>query len=1235
MSRSDNTAPQNVSIKSAFSALERGSARKYLDEFPKREQERGAKTYHDSVITVMAGVGDADDGVADSQDEMSSVYRAVTFLVSSKNSHTVHVEFYEYEGRHNKAQIVCDADCTCIEGVECAHCVAVMYCIIGGIPVQGIDVNLPCPVVSASSLKPKSVLRPPDNLPPPKDGAEWYKRSLAARNSSPEHGFARQLDALYIMLRSTGGWLQNAELSQIGVCNIRERWNRIRFWDKNPRDAWSMWLALAAYSRKMGFELPGISLKWTDFNEGERLCREYARKQEDQIWIEKLSHISSASFAEEGAARHLRLLLSHNSLELEERPAEQAPYCKLSKSEQEKIIGSLEYGSERLADDCIELTSILYASRRSGDGLGVGLVERRELRAVFREAICKGVVVTRAGLPFRIAEPILRWKLQPVVDGRYPLQLVDPEGKPFNQEYLVLSGAPHWYITADTIFTGPAPLPVDLEARSPQIEIPASALESEGGVALLRKVEARLPVELESRIESLRFEPCFRVKICNEKGEGDTLVVQLYATAAEKTLRFKNGSWWDSEIDLNHDWESRVLKNTRRYTQSPKTVLPSEKIRSYDRSLLYVASRLMALSGLQARFDDSGYSRKINKQFPSWFGDWIAMIKEPLKVELDPLLEGFRSDPVSASLMLECRAAEGAIDWFDIEAKLSVSDTTLTKSEIDLLLKAEGRFVNLPGKGWRRMHLGITDADDEMCARLGLGNKDFQGEPMRIHALQLADEAAAQMLSTEQYRAIRERADQIKARVTPPVPAALRATLRPYQLEGFHFLAYLAHNNFGGILADDMGLGKTVQALCWLLWLRGECGENDEPGLVVAPKSVVDVWGKEAARYAPQLRVSILEEVSQSRLEEQRRSSDIIVLNYALLRNHAQLLCRYKWHVVILDEGQCIKNPATDTARAAFALRAERRLVLSGTPIENRLLDLWSLMQFALPGVLGDRAHFQRLYNGKNDRLARTRLAARVRPFLLRRTKAVVAADLPERVEDEISCELEGVQKTLYQAELKYGRQLLLKAKTQKALAELRMHFLTSLLRLRQICCHPALIDDQHERQPSAKFEAFFEFVEPVLAERHKVLVFSQFRGVLDRIRSELNARKVKTFLLTGESEDRGALVDAFQADPEPSVFLISLRAGGFGLNLTSANYVVLFDPWWNPAVENQAIDRTHRIGQRSTVFAYRMITKRSIEEKIRELQRRKKVLVEDVLGEERFSEQLSLDDLTFLFSDE
>jgi len=581
---------------------------------------------------------------------------------------------------------------------------------------------------------------------------------------------------------------------------------------------------------------------------------------------------------------------------------------------------------------------------------------------------------------------------------------------------------------------------------------------------------------------------------------------------------------------------------------------------------------------------------------------------------------------------------ESAVDWFDLKVVLNVGDTTLTPEELTLLLNARGGYVRLGRKGWRRLQFNLTSEEDERLARLGLNARDFSSEPQRFHALQLADEAAKKFLTPERVEKIQRRVSELKTRVAPVLPKNIRAEMRPYQTEGYHFLAYLTANRFGGVLADDMGLGKTLQTLAWLAWLRDAAAGGTPaatlPSLVVCPKSVTDIWRAEAERFYPGLRVRIWRGEPAEKLPAERERADLIVINYSQLRFLSPAIANVQWHAAILDEAQYIKNPDSQTAQAARALKAENRLALTGTPIENRLLDLWSILAFAMPGALGNRAHFLRRFNAQDDPLARRRLAARVRPFLMRRTKTQVAKDLPDRVEEDLLCEMEGEQRTLYRAELKRARQLILGLKSNKQLNNERFNILTSLLRLRQICCHPALVDGKLREAESAKVAALEDLLDPLMEEGHKVLVFSQFVTMLDLLRDTARLRGWPHFYLAGDTENRGELVNEFQSAKGGAAFLISLKAGGFGLNLTAASYVVLFDPWWNPAVENQAIDRTHRIGQTSKVMAYRLLMRDSIEQKIRALQKQKAALMDDVLGEERFAQTLTLEDLHFLFAE-
>jgi len=409
--------------------------------------------------------------------------------------------------------------------------------------------------------------------------------------------------------------------------------------------------------------------------------------------------------------------------------------------------------------------------------------------------------------------------------------------------------------------------------------------------------------------------------------------------------------------------------------------------------------------------------------------------------------------------------------------------------------------------------------------------------------------------------------------------------------------------------------------------------------LVICPASVLQNWRREANRFTPGLKVLVLESGSaRHNLRKQIPQHDIIVTNYALLRRDLEELQKFAFRSVILDEAQFIKNPGAQVTQSVKQLKADHRLALTGTPLENRLLDLWSIVDFIQPSYLGDQDHFTETYEPRGEnaesaqRIARRRLSAKLRPLLLRRLKKHVAKDLPDRIEQRRDCQLGEEQRKLYLAELRRSREQVMKTVAEKGLGRSKIHVLAALTRLRQICCHPKLVGNE---SISGKTETLFELLDSLLAEGQKVLVFSQFVQMLELLEQECRNRQIPTHILTGQTKDRQEVVNAFQSDTNASVFLLSLRAAGTGLNLTTASYVVLYDPWWNPAVEAQAIDRSHRIGQTQTVNAYRLISPGTVEEKIWELQQSKAQTIADVLGEEGFARSLSKADLEYLFAED
>jgi hypothetical protein len=580
------------------------------------------------------------------------------------------------------------------------------------------------------------------------------------------------------------------------------------------------------------------------------------------------------------------------------------------------------------------------------------------------------------------------------------------------------------------------------------------------------------------------------------------------------------------------------------------------------------------------------------------------------------------------------------IDWLAVSAEWEQEGLKLSAADLQRLAAATSRFVKLPDSGWVELDTAAVQSAHEAMADLGVDGLVPVAHRIGLEqAAHLDEEGLQRFADSPQARALRGRLKDFKGVPATELPAAVQAEMRPYQKDGFDFLCHLSQIRLGGILADDMGLGKTLQTLAWLAWLQPQNRKNAKPSLVICPASVLHNWRREASRFTPHLKVLVLESgAARHNLRKQIPQHDLIVTNYALLRRDLEELQKFAFRAVILDEAQFIKNPGAQVTQSVKQLKSEQRLALTGTPLENRLLDLWSIVDFVQPGYLGSQDQFLETYEPRGEnaemeqRIARRRLSARLRPLLLRRLKKHVARDLPDRIEQRRDCELGEAQRKLYLAELRRSREQVMQAVAEKGINKSKIHVLAALTRLRQICCHPKLVGND---AVSGKTETLFELLDSLLAEGQKVLLFSQFVQMLELLQHECHDRQIATHILTGQTKDRQEVVNAFQNDPNAAVFLLSLRAAGTGLNLTTASYVVLYDPWWNPAVEAQAIDRSHRIGQTQTVNAYRLISPGTVEEKIWELQQRKAQTIADVLGEEGFARSLSKADLEYLFAED
>jgi hypothetical protein len=558
--------------------------------------------------------------------------------------------------------------------------------------------------------------------------------------------------------------------------------------------------------------------------------------------------------------------------------------------------------------------------------------------------------------------------------------------------------------------------------------------------------------------------------------------------------------------------------------------------------------------------------------------------------------------------------------------------------EEPVMLPVESKFLPFPASRLHRILSALTEL-------FGHGQQVLNGDVLEVHRLRAAqlaalDEASQQSgaaLFRDTSNTLRQLGQNVRsaANFQAPLPAGLKAALRPYQAEGFRWLRFLATARLGGILADDMGLGKTLQTLAALLSEK-ESGAMDRPSLIVAPKSVVFNWAEEAARFTPALRATIYTGQDRSKLLTDFDKTDLILTSYPILTRDEEILAPMLFHWVILDEAQNIKNSQTKTAAAAYRLQARQRLCLTGTPMENHLGELWSIFHFLMPGFLGHRDLFRTAFREpiekSSDDTRRKALAQRIAPVLLRRTKEAVLQDLPPKIEMIHHVELSGPQKDLYETVRAAMDERVREEIARLGAQRSQIMILDALLKLRQVCCDPRLLKLAAARKvtESAKLDALMEILPELIAEGRRVLLFSQFTEMLALIRKELTARRISHLILTGETENRGELVKKFQTG-KASVFLISLKAGGVGLNLTAADTVIHYDPWWNPAAENQATDRAHRIGQNKTVFVYKFICQDTIEERILLLQQKKAELVRGLLegGGERL--RISEEDLAYL----
>ncbi|HEU5054750.1 MAG TPA: SNF2-related protein [Hanamia sp.] len=671
-------------------------------------------------------------------------------------------------------------------------------------------------------------------------------------------------------------------------------------------------------------------------------------------------------------------------------------------------------------------------------------------------------------------------------------------------------------------------------------------------------------------------------------------------------------------------------------------IVPDEgKVLMVKRNLEAEQEFISKLSGLHSQFINQPQNKSlVLKGTDVLRNNWFFLFVDAMKDMKVPVygfeaLKNFRFNTAKPSTHIHLSSG---MDWFDAKVELAFGEQRIGIAEIQKALANKQSFVQLNDGT-----LGILP--DEWIKKYALLFKVGEGRNSNLRLskfhMSVIDELYEQRDERELSFELDEKYERLrnfKSIPEVPLPPQLESRLRPYQLAGFYWLNYLNTVGWGGILADDMGLGKTVQALSMLEHFAEQ--EGKLKALVVCPTTLIYNWENEIEKFTPSLTHHIHHGNARSKRKEDLGDDNIIITTYGTLRSDVQMLMKVEFDYIILDESQAIKNPASKVTKAAGLLNGRNRLCMSGTPLQNNTFDIYAQMNFLNPGLLGSVEFFRNQFSTPIDKLGeqeqKEHLKKLLYPFILRRTKEQVAKDLPEKTETILFCEMEKAQRNVYDSYRNAYRSKILGVIDEQGVGRSQLTILQGLMKLRQICDSPAILnEDEKYANDSIKLEELTREITENIGE-HKALIFSQFLGMLSLIKHKLKENEIDFEYFDGSTSptDREKAIQNFQTNEKCRVFLISLKAGGVGLNLTAADYVYIVDPWWNPAVEQQAIDRTHRIGQTKNIFAYRMICKDTIEDKILKLQERKRILAKELISDDQaFVKSLTKEDVEYLFS--